>query len=828
MAKSTLSALLRDGSLTGQVVQTTCALFLILFLGYSVIDWSINSRKATIQTAEFLERVDGLMQLGIQNLIDHNSRVELTELMVLLDRHPLVSGISLIVDDHNGEPRIFTEGTLEPEPKTALIQLLSFLPGFKDQVIVTSALRGPLGPHKKWVAAITINFNMNALYSPHEGLAIRFLVDFSMVVCIVIFLGLLFHYRVLKPILSILDAMKAQYANDTATGTHYSDIKPVGQRDLDQLIFGFNHYQRSLREAHETQKSQIIKLDNAVNEKTAYLQAALEKSDVSEKNQQRIFQMLSHDLKETILTCQFQTEALRRNVNFQYDQEVVNQIARLGQAMADSYDKLEEILAFSVTQSSAPALKIEKIDLYREAEASLDKLGYLVNNKGITLDLIFDPSLPSGIEASKDSLRQIINALLSSAIKETVVGGVSIELSMGEDILNAGFYLQIDVKASCPPVNLNILEALRQAATHGVVIEKGNEISAIALRIALTRLREMNGSFEIKTASDITECTLKIPVLSSSDALSIDQQGAKRTTRGKKIVFVVPSIPTLFSKSIISRLTYLGQPVFAVSDANQLSQLVISHPQDKLVLIGQRLCSLEMSESFMPLTEIRQMGLACIISLEHQVNQEEDMLFPSRELADFKQDMMVQMRTLISRAVDHCYPRSDQVLEIFMQQSPILEAETLKDAKILVVDDTTAVLDGMSEYLRSYGAEVITLRSALEAAKRAREEHFDAVCTDISMPQMSGIELGLEIRQSSINARTPIIGMTAAILSEHEMSDTAMVGMTVLNKNGIMDLVLTSLCTQIHKARSGEPVSRGHLRAVAGGLRQEAKSKDGD
>ena len=826
MAKWTLGTFLKDGSLTGQVVNATCGLFLLVFLGYAVTDWSLNSQETADQTEDFLVGVDELMQLGIQNLVDHNNRAELIELMRLINRHPLVSGISLTLDDHRGEPLSLSEGTFAPEPKTFVISLLSHLPGFEDQVVVTSTLRGPLGDHKNWVAAVNVNFNINALYSSHEALVTRFLVDFSIIICIVIFLGTLFHKRILKPILGILDAMKAQYSTDI-TMARFNDIEPVGQRDLDQLIFGFNHYQRSLQAAHDAQKNQIIQLDNAVNEKTAYLQAALEKSDISEKNHKQIFQMLSHDLKETILTCQFQTEALRRNVNFQYDQEVVTQIARLGQAMGDTYDKLEEILAFSINETSEPDVKIEKIDLYREAETVLDKLGYLATNKGIALDLIFDPSLPGGIEASKDGVRQIINALLSSAIKETAVGGVSIELSKGETILEEAFYLKIIVKASCSPVNLNVMEALRKAADQGVVIDKDNEINAIALRIALTRLREMNGSFEIKTASDITECTLKIPVLSSSDALSIDQQGAKRTTRGKKIVFVVPSIPTLFSKSIISRLTYLGQPVFAVSDANQLSQLVISHPQDKLVLIGQRLCSLEMSESFMPLTEIRQMGLACIISLEHQVNQEEDMLFPSRELADFKQDMMVQMRTLISRAVDHCYPRSDQVLEIFMQQSPILEAETLKDAKILVVDDTTAVLDGMSEYLRSYGAEVITLRSALEAAKRAREEHFDAVCTDISMPQMSGIELGLEIRQSSINARTPIIGMTAAILSEHEMSDTAMVGMTVLNKNGIMDLVLTSLCTQIHKARSGEPVSRGHLRAVAGGLRQEAKSKDG-
>lgn len=825
MAISKLSKSLRDGSLTGQVVKITFTVFLTIFMVYVLLDWSAHNTKASVRTNNAIASVNALMEKSIQDVVDHNERIELKELMALLLQHRVIAGISLNLVSHQGKSETYSVGSFKPEQKTALISLMSFLPEIKDQVLLTSTLRGPLAPREKWVGVLQVNFSVNELYSSHEKMVIRHLFVLLSMVLTGICLGLIFHQRIQKPIRKILQAMESSYVGNSP---NHSDIQAVGQRDLDQLIHGFNYYQHFLIEADESKRKQIAHLEHQMEEKTGYLRAALEKSHVSEKNQQRVFQMLSHDLKEAILTSQFQAEALRRNVNFQYDKEVVGQIVRLGQAMGDAYDKLEEILAFSTTQANAPALTIEKIDLYREAEASLEKLGYLASNKGISLDLIFDPTLPSGIEASKDGVRQIINALVSSAIKETLAGGVSIEMSRGEDIVDAGFYLHLDVKASCPALNPNVVASLRKAASHGVVAEKESEINAIALRIALSRLREMNATFEIQSAINTTHCTIRIPVLVSDDAMSLDQQAAKKATRGKNMIFIVPSASAMFSKNVASRLGYLGQRVFSVVNANELKKLVVDHPQDKLVLVGQRLCSLEMHQAFMPLAEVRKIGLACIISLEYQSNHEEDLLFPNRDAPDVKQDMMVQMRTLISRAVTHCYPSSSQVHEIFIQQSPILEAETLKDAKILVVDDTSAVLDGMSEYLRNYGAEVVTLRSAVEAAKRTKEEHFDAVCTDISMPQMSGIELAFEIRQSVINARTPIVGMTAAVLTEQEISDTSMVGMTVLNKNGIMDLVMTTLCTQIHKARSGGAGARGHLRAIDGSLTQDAKLREGD
>jgi len=638
-------------------------------------------------------------------------------------------------------------------------------------------------------------------------------------------LGFLFHQLIHRPILQIIKALEARLANVISP---HADMGGVGQFEIDALILGFNHYQNLVWESHQSKQRQIAHLEECMLEKTGYLQSALEKSMLAEKNQKKIFQLLTHDLKEAVLASEFQAETLRRNVNLQFDKDTVAHAAKLGQSMRDIYDKLEGILSFSVHQTEDAPVKIEKIDLYREAESLIDKSGFSASKKGIELDLIYDPLLPSGIQAAKDGICQLLNTLITSGIKETAVGRITVELSRGEDIIESTFFLKIDVKSTCPALKLTEIKALRLAASHGVVVANEVDINSLPLRIALANLREMNSSFEITSESHETHVSIKMPVIATEEALSMDQQAAKKATRGKPLLFMVPDVHPLFCKGIVSRLSYLQQKVHTIGSSEDIKKLAEQNPNAKLVLVGERLGSTQMRECFMPIAWIRSLGVSCIISLEHRYNQEENLLLPNLEHADVTQDMTVQMRTLVNCAVNHCYPRCDHMHEIFMQQSPILEAETLKGTKILLIDDTTSVLDGMSEFLSGYGATVVTTRSALDAARRVKDEHFDAICTDISMPQTSGIELGFEIRQSEINRKTPIIGMTAAALSDQEINDTALLRMTVLKKHGIMELVLPTLSSQIRKSRSGDHSSRSHLHVVSDSETQEARLKEAD
>jgi signal transduction histidine kinase/CheY-like chemotaxis protein len=78
--------------------------------------------------------------------------------------------------------------------------------------------------------------------------------------------------------------------------------------------------------------------------------------------------------------------------------------------------------------------------------------------------------------------------------------------------------------------------------------------------------------------------------------------------------------------------------------------------------------------------------------------------------------------------------------------------------RLLVVDDEDFVRDLLQEILEGEDCEVQLAASGNEALALFRESKFDAVCTDIGMPGMSGWELAREIRQR--DQRIPIAVIT--------------------------------------------------------------------
>lgn len=68
------------------------------------------------------------------------------------------------------------------------------------------------------------------------------------------------------------------------------------------------------------------------------------------------------------------------------------------------------------------------------------------------------------------------------------------------------------------------------------------------------------------------------------------------------------------------------------------------------------------------------------------------------------------------------------------------------DVKILVVDDEASVLSMMKQVLELQGYEVRTVSSPLVALEMLRKEKYHIVVTDISMPEMDGLDLLQAIR----------------------------------------------------------------------------------
>src|SRR4029453_8104070 len=72
---------------------------------------------------------------------------------------------------------------------------------------------------------------------------------------------------------------------------------------------------------------------------------------------------------------------------------------------------------------------------------------------------------------------------------------------------------------------------------------------------------------------------------------------------------------------------------------------------------------------------------------------------------------------------------------------------TLEPAKILVVDDEKSILLLLKEALTQWGYQVTTAASAVEGLELLKNGLYDAIISDIRMPDMSGLDLLREIRK---------------------------------------------------------------------------------
>ncbi|WP_339074810.1 PAS domain S-box protein [Teredinibacter turnerae] len=91
-----------------------------------------------------------------------------------------------------------------------------------------------------------------------------------------------------------------------------------------------------------------------------------------------------------------------------------------------------------------------------------------------------------------------------------------------------------------------------------------------------------------------------------------------------------------------------------------------------------------------------------------------------------------------------------------------------QETRVLVVDDDLDSREVLARLLRLSGFEVDAVASALPVLGLVNEHHYQAIFTDIRMPEMDGVEL-LRALRSSIWGNAPVFAVSASSM-EHERS----------------------------------------------------------
>lgn len=94
-------------------------------------------------------------------------------------------------------------------------------------------------------------------------------------------------------------------------------------------------------------------------------------------------------------------------------------------------------------------------------------------------------------------------------------------------------------------------------------------------------------------------------------------------------------------------------------------------------------------------------------------------------------------------------------------QTQAQAASSKQEFKILVVDDSLNTREIEKDVLEAYGYQVTLAQDGVDGLAKARQEQFDAVLTDVEMPNMDGFSLTENLRADENYAYIPIIIITS-------------------------------------------------------------------
>lgn len=89
-----------------------------------------------------------------------------------------------------------------------------------------------------------------------------------------------------------------------------------------------------------------------------------------------------------------------------------------------------------------------------------------------------------------------------------------------------------------------------------------------------------------------------------------------------------------------------------------------------------------------------------------------------------------------------------------------MQAARLHGFRILLVDDSTEIVDIMKQLLEMEEAVVTAFHDPLQVIEHAKATHYDVIISDIGMPGMDGHQLIGELRKINHLQKTPAIALS--------------------------------------------------------------------
>lgn len=433
---------------------------------------------------------------------------------------------------------------------------------------------------------------------------------------------------------------------------------------------------------------------------------------------------------------------------------------------------VNDILDFSKIE--AGKLILEKVSFSPEdvIKRVADQIGVAVGHKDIEVIFTTDPDLPLTVIGDPFRLEQVLLNLLSNAIKFTEHGYVTLQaevLSLEAERVQVRFEVE-DTGIGMSPEQLERLFVPFTQAEPSTYRTYGG--SGLGLVICYLLVTSLGGSlrvdsvlgeyslfsfdliFELADSEEESSFLQTYPLLYCADDVVIVEEDERMGESLKQILHSFGMKPKLYPS-----LNHMMESDWGVPDAEGISSILFMMNMDAEHAHNGSAWNNLMKR--LDRTKIQVVGYThafsenALWSEEKSIHPDIMMVKPITRLGLFEVILALQGEGPLEK---------HQMVEVDEFYSRNLKGH------ILIAEDHEINQLAIRAMLEHIGFKVTLANSGTEVLKKLDEQTWELILMDLYMPDMNGIDAARQIRKMRKYDRTPIIALTANVLTrDHEL-----------------------------------------------------------
>ena len=472
------------------------------------------------------------------------------------------------------------------------------------------------------------------------------------------------------------------------------------------------------------------------------LEAAINKAYSSEQAKSMFLSNMSHEIRTPLNGILGFTDILSKKELDKDAKRYIDIIHKSGQTLLNV---VNDILDFSKIESGELSLYESPSNLFEEMEAAVATFSSLSRKNAVEYYTYIDPNIPKLLECDVQRVKQVVNNLISNAMKFTREGGsVTVRIavdSLNEDEASISFSVKDSGIGIAKEKLPTIFKAFSQADN-----TISREFGGTGLGLAISnRYINMMGSEILVTSEEgvgsTFSFTIKLPIVDHDKALC---KTVKTANLHIKILYSKDTNACAINENIS---TYLGKwqcdydGIYSLDDVDEKTDILI---------ICAKLFDKEKCEIL--LDKYHKLQLLYIEGIEDNFNCSH----PKFHLIEQPLTGSAIFDKLISfSAIENSCQLEDKAL--------YEEKEALFEGTILVAEDNTTNQMLISIMLEERGLNYKIADNG-QAAIDAIEQNdiYDIVFMDINMPILDGIKATKVLRENGYVK--PIVSLSANVI----------------------------------------------------------------